>query len=49
MPRTSVVRQASASAMQYPWYPADLLPQIQSTLAALADIELRYQSDQTQL
>jgi hypothetical protein len=35
--------------MQCPWYPADLLPQLQSTLAALADIELRYQSDQEQL
>ena len=49
MPRTSVVRQASASATQCPWYPADLLPQLQSTLAALADVELRYHSDQEQL
>jgi hypothetical protein len=49
MPRTSGMRQASASAMQCPWYPADLLPQLQSTLAALANIELRYQSDQGQL
>ena len=49
MPRTSVVRQASASAMQCPWYPADLLLHLQSTLAALADIEARYQSDQEQL
>ena len=49
MPRTSVVRQASALSMQCPWYPADLLPQLQSTLAALADIELRYQCDQEQL
>jgi hypothetical protein len=49
MPRTSVARQASALSMQDPWYPADLLPQIQSTLAALADIEVRYQSDQEQL
>lgn len=49
MPRTSVVRQASASAMQCPWYPTDLLPQIQSALAALADIDVRYHSDQEQL
>ncbi len=49
MPRTSTARQASASSMQRPWYPADLLPQLQSTLAALADMELRYQSDQEQL
>ncbi|QRM28320.1 hypothetical protein [Microvirga sp. VF16] len=49
MPHTSVARQASALSMQGPWYPADLLPQLQSTLAALADIELRYHSDQEQL
>ena len=49
MPRTSVLRQASASAMQCPWYPADLLLQLQSTLAVLADIEVRYQSDQEQI
>jgi hypothetical protein len=49
MPRTSVARQASALPMQGPWYPADLLSQLQSTLAALADIELRYHSDQEQL
>lgn len=49
MPRTSVARQASALSMQDPWYSADLLPQLQSTLAALADIEVRYQSDQEQL
>ena len=49
MPRTSVARQASVLSMQYPWYPADLLPQLQSTLAALADIEVRYHSDQEQL
>jgi hypothetical protein len=35
--------------MQGPWYSADLLPQLQSTLAALADVELRYHSDQEQL
>lgn len=49
MPRTSVVRQASAPAMQCPWHPDDLLPPLQSTLAALADIEARHQSDQEQL
>ena len=49
MPRTSTARLASASSMQYPSYPADLLPQLQSTLAVLADIELRYHSDQEQL
>ena len=49
MPRTSTARLASASPMQCPWYPAGLLPQLQSTLAALADVELRYHSDQEQL
>ena len=49
MPRTSVVRQASASAMQCPCYPDDLLLQLQGTLAVLADIEVRYQSDQEQI
>jgi hypothetical protein len=42
-------RLASVSSMQCPSYPADLLPQLQSNLAALADIELRYHSDQAQL
>jgi hypothetical protein len=49
MPRTSTARLASASSMQRPSYPADLLPQLQRTLAALADIELRYHNDQEQL
>src|SRR5215211_6055828 len=49
MPRTSVLRQVSALSMQDPCYPADLLPQLQSTLAALADIDLHYQGDQEQL
>lgn len=49
MPRTSTARLASASSMQCPSYPADLLPQLQGTLAALADIELRHHSDQEQL
>jgi hypothetical protein len=49
MPRTSVAQQASALSPQDPWYPTDLLPQIQSTLAALAELEVRYHSDQAQL
>jgi hypothetical protein len=32
MPRTSTARQASALSTPLPWYPADLLPQLQSTL-----------------
>jgi hypothetical protein len=49
MPRISTARQASALSTPLPWYPADLLPHLQSTLAALADIDARYQSDQAQL
>ena len=49
MPRTSTARLASTSSMQCPSYPADLLPQLQSTLAVLADIDLRYHGDQEQL
>jgi len=49
MPRTSVARQASALSLHDPWYPADLLPQIQSALAALADIDVRDHSDREQL
>lgn len=49
MPRTSVASQALASPCQSPWYPADLLPQLQSTLAVLADIEVQYQHSQEQL
>jgi hypothetical protein len=49
MPRTSTARLDSAASMQCSSCPADLLPQLQSTLAALADIELRYHSDQEQL
>lgn len=43
MPRTS------APSSQSPWYSADLLTELQATLAALADIEGRYQSDRAQL
>jgi len=49
MPRTSVARQASALSLQGRWYPADLLPQLQSALATLADIDVRYHSDHEQL
>ncbi len=49
MPRTSVASQALASPRQPPWYPTDLLPQLQSTLAVLADIEVQYQHSQEQL
>lgn len=49
MPRTSVASYAFTSPTQPPWYSADLLPQLQSTLAVLADIEVHYQQSQEQL
>jgi hypothetical protein len=44
-----MARQAPALSMPLPWYPADLLPQLQSLFAALAELEVRHQSDQEQL
>jgi hypothetical protein len=49
MQRSSVTRQPSASLIQPRWYPDDLLPQLQETLAALADIEFRHEIDQERL
>jgi hypothetical protein len=49
MPRTSIVQGPATRSGQEPWYPADFLPQLQSTLGALADLEIRYQGDQEQL
>ncbi|WP_457094443.1 hypothetical protein [Microvirga sp. P5_D2] len=49
MPSTSVAGQALALSMRCPWYPADLLLQHQSILAALAELEIRDQGDQEQL
>ena len=42
MPRTSVTVQSSALLTHIPWYPDDLLYQLQTTLAELADIDSRY-------
>ncbi|WP_262272438.1 hypothetical protein [Microvirga yunnanensis] len=49
MPLTSITRRASALALPCPWYPADLLLQLQSTLAALAELDVRHQIHQKQL
>src|SRR5215217_5519536 len=49
MPRTSVVQQSSASLTHVPWYPENLLPQLQATLAAVADLEARYDIELEQL
>jgi hypothetical protein len=43
MPRSSVAQRPSTPLLQAPYYPADLLPELQSALAALADIEVGYE------
>src|SRR5215212_7598673 len=49
MPRTSVIQQSSASSTYVPWYPENLLSQLQATLAAVADLEARYDIEREQL
>ena len=49
MPRTSVIQPSSASSTHVPWYPENLLPQLQATLAAVADLEARYDIEREQL
>ncbi|MBQ0822858.1 hypothetical protein KBI52_21965 [Microvirga sp. HBU67558] len=43
MPRSSNTSRPSTPAAQDPCYPDDLLPELQATLAALADVEVRYE------
>ena len=49
MPRSSAAQRSLAPLTQASFYPDDLLCNIQATLAALADIEVRYRVDQEQL
>ena len=49
MPRTSVIQQSSPSLTHVPWYPENLLPQLQATLAAVADLKARYDIELEQL
>jgi hypothetical protein len=42
MPRTSVIGNYSELLTKIPWYPDDLLNDLQTPLAALADIDTRY-------
>jgi hypothetical protein len=49
MPRTSVVLQSSAFVTHVPWYPKELLSEFQITLAAMADIDARYDVEREQL
>ena len=49
MPRRLVTQRADARSVQSVWYPEDLLPQLQHALAALADVECRYDAEKEEL
>jgi hypothetical protein len=49
MPRSSAAPRPLAPSTSAPWYPNDLLAELQSTLATLADIEVRYEADRERL
>jgi hypothetical protein len=49
MPRSSAAPRPLAPSTQAPWSPDDLLAELQSTLATLADIEVWYEADRERL
>jgi hypothetical protein len=49
MPRTSVMQRPSASLTHVPLYPKHLLHELQTTLAALADIDSRSDIEREQI
>lgn len=49
MSRSPSASRSLSSPSRAPWYPDDLLPQLQATLAALADLEVRYETDREHL
>jgi hypothetical protein len=49
MPHSSVAQESLAPLTRAVTYPDDLLPELQTTLAAMADLEVRYEKDQEQL
>lgn len=49
MPRSSAAQRPLAPSTPVPWYPDELLAELQSTLAAMADIEVRYEMDRERL
>jgi len=49
MLRSSAAPRSLAPPTQTPWYPDDLLAELQITLAALADIEVQYATDRERL
>ncbi|QRM28330.1 hypothetical protein [Microvirga sp. VF16] len=44
MPRTVSTRRRATQVDRTDCYPDDLLPELQMTLAALADVEIRYEA-----
>src|SRR5215212_2810820 len=49
MRRTFVIPEALAHTPPVPTYPEDLLPKLQRVLAALADLDLRYETERDHL
>ena len=49
MPHSSAAQESFAPLTQAVTYPDDLLPELQIMLAALADLEVRYEKDREQL
>jgi hypothetical protein len=49
MPRSSAAPRPLVPLMQSPWYPDDLTSEFQTTLAALADVEVQYKMDRDRL
>jgi hypothetical protein len=49
MPHSSAAQESLAPLTQAVTYPDDLLPELQTMLAALADLEVRYEKGREQL
>ncbi len=49
MPRSSTASRPLAPSTQDFWYPDELLAELQTTLATLADIEVQYEIDRERL
>jgi hypothetical protein len=49
MLQSSAAPRTLGSLTQPPWYSDDLLPELQATLAILADIEMQFQTDRERL
>ena len=49
MPRSSAALRPLAPSTEDPWYSDDLTSELQTTLAALADVEVQYEMDRERL